>query len=203
MNCNFFFKLFWGLSISILLSFSCVTPVSALSPPDSSVVNLFVPEYEWGYCGGCINETCWDTITITFFTLAVVNFDNEVHTLEQVILTFKGDNETDMTPFTVQIILNDTKDLPVVLYPHYYWQGNFTRLPRCIATISLRLTLDAVELDYGLIYHHFGWVISRNETLWSDITYYTNPPPSTTNLIPGFLWVTIPAIIFFSRRKRA
>lgn len=108
------------MSIYFLISFG-ITPVSVLSPPDSSVIGICIPESESGYSGGCINGTdCWDYITVTYFALIVVNLDTEVHTLEQVTLTFKGVNETDKAPFTVQIILNDTKDLPVVLYPHYY-----------------------------------------------------------------------------------
>ena len=190
----------------LLISLWMISTV-AISPPDSSVIDIRIPEYKSSYCGGAN----WDTITINYFVLSVANLDTEAHTLQQVILNFSGRIETNDTLFTAQTILSETGGLPVILSPLHYWSWNFTDLLRCIYTISLQLLVDEIIIDYGNIGHSDGNFPSYYSTVWTNVTYYlSSTSPATpivtnsnsTNAIIGFVWFNLFVLILFSHKRK-
>ena len=177
-----------------------VRPIPATTPPDSSIISIRVPDHEYSWCGGCINETCWDTITLDFFTLAIANLNTESHRLEQVNVTFSGTHETNRTGFLYQIILANVSDLPVTLHPLRYWAYNFTTIPRCTYKTSLQVLVDATLIDFGVISEGVPSLSLR--TLWTDVSDYHVPPQATPAFTMEFLIFGFLVLSNIPRRKK-
>ncbi len=191
----------WSFGALLVLVLLVISPAftRSHSPPDSSVIAIQTLESKTSMCGGLAiigNESVWwDCTTVDFFVLAVVNFDSQNHVLEQVRLNLTGAIEANYSLFTSQIDLTEEHDLPVILYPNYYWLWNYTVLPRCIFTISVQLVVDGVVIDYGKIRAPFYGI---EHPIWSNATHYLSPPPSSsTDLMPLLLNIAVPFTGFF------
>lgn len=197
-SCSFVFK--WSIIPLLFLLIVHGHPIPATAPPNSSIIQIRVPDHEYSWCGGCINETCWDTITLDFFTLAIANLDVESHRLEQVNVTFSGTHETNRTEFLSQIILLNVSDLPVTLHPLRYWSYNFTTIPRCTYKTNLQVLVDETLIDFGVISEGVPSLGLR--TPWTDVSDYHIPPQATPAFTLEFLILGFLVLINIPRRRK-
>jgi hypothetical protein len=160
-------------------------------------IRLFVSDVEQGGCGGIINNsnviTNWDGLCVFSFTLGVVNFDLDPHSLDQVTVFLRG---TYPSPINQSISAGD--DLPVLLAPHRFWSWDFS-CPYGTWRVSALLTVDGRVIDYGKLTPSDSGFDPRYMTSWPGIYSYSL---SKSNFFPSFsLLLPIVGLIILYRFK--